>query len=307
MKASNPTTLNPATKAPELRLQDYRDRLAEELTRRLPDESQEPVSLHKAMRYAVLGGGKRMRPLLVYATGEALHIPAHALDAAACAVEIIHAHSLIHDDLPAMDDDELRRGHPTCHVAFGEATAILAGCALQALAFEVLSGNDALPRDIRLLQVNELAIACGSEGMAGGQAFDLAAVGRCLDFGRLERMHSLKTGALIRASVRIAALAREEIEPGALDALTAYGYYVGLAFQVQDDVLDESAPTEALGKTSGVDRARAKPTYPSVLGLEAAREHAAKLVDRALTAISDLGERAALLRRLANYAIERES
>jgi len=259
------------------------------------------------MRYAVLGGGKRMRPLLVYATGEALGVDAGRLDTAACAVEIIHAYSLIHDDLPAMDDDELRRGKPTCHVAYGEATAILAGDALQALAFEILTRNPALDEEARLAQVGELAAACGSTGMAGGQALDLEAVGRRLTHAELERMHVMKTGALIRASVRMAALCAAEPEPGTMAALTEYGHFVGLAFQVHDDVLDESASTEALGKTSGADRARSKPTYPAVLGLEAARRHALELVNRALDAIESRDGRSGLLRHLARYAVERES
>lgn len=278
-----------------------------ELARRLPGPDAQPASLHEAMRYAVLGGGKRMRPLLAYATAEAVGLQPRQVDAAACCVEIIHAYSLIHDDLPAMDDDDLRRGRPTCHVAFGEATAILAGDALQALAFEVITTDDALPDSVRLAQARELATACGSAGMAGGQAIDLAAVGRRLSPAELERMHTLKTGALIRAAIRLAALARPDLPPADLEALTEYGHYVGLAFQVHDDVLDESAPTEALGKQSGADRARDKPTYPATMGLEGARGHSARLVERALESIRDWGNQAALLRYLARYAVDRSS
>lgn len=304
MKATSPNPTAPAR--PEGRLEAYRARAESALAACLPGDDRVPESLHQAMRYAVLGGGKRMRPLLVYATGEALGVEADRLDPAACAVEMIHAYSLAHDDLPAMDDDELRRGRPTCHVAYGEATAILAGDALQALAFEVL-GDGPLPEAVRLRQVVELAAACGARGMAGGQQIDLEAVGKPLDHGALETMHTLKTGALIRASVRMAALAGEEPDTGRMQALTRFGHHVGLAFQVHDDVLDECGSTEALGKTSGADRARDKPTYPAVLGLEAAREHARDLVKDALTDLKAFGEEAQLLRHLARYAIERDS
>ncbi len=301
------TSPNPAAPArPEGRLEAYRDRVEKALAAGLPGDGRAPASLHEAMRYAVLGGGKRMRPLLVYATGEALGLDPDGLDPAACAVEMIHAYSLVHDDLPAMDDDDLRRGRPTCHVAYGEATAILAGDALQALAFEMLGGGP-LPEAVRLRQVVELATACGSRGMAGGQQIDLEAVGRPLDHAALETMHTLKTGALIRASVRMAALAGEEPDSGRMQALTRFGHHVGLAFQVHDDVLDECGSTEALGKTSGADRARDKPTYPAVLGLEAARRHAGELVRNALEDLEDFGAEADLLRHLARYAVERDS
>lgn len=304
MKTTSPTPTAPAR--PEDRLGAYRERAERALASGLPDEGQTPESLHQAMRYAVLGGGKRMRPLLVYATGEALGLEADGLDPAACAVEMIHAYSLVHDDLPAMDDDDLRRGRPTCHVAYGEATAILAGDALQALAFEMLGGGP-LPEAVRLRQMVELAGACGSRGMAGGQQIDLEAVGRRLDHDALETMHARKTGALIRASVRMAALADKDPDAARLGALTRFGHHVGLAFQVHDDVLDECGSTESLGKVSGADRARDKPTYPAVLGLEAARDHAGQLVRNALAELEGFGPEADLLRHLARYAVERDS
>jgi farnesyl diphosphate synthase len=279
------------------------------LARVLPPEDQPPVELHRAMRYAVLGGGKRLRPLLVYAAGEAFGAPLEHLDAAAAAVEIIHAYSLVHDDLPAMDDDSLRRGRPTCHVAFGEAMAILAGDALQALAFDVLAHEDALGVDasLRVEMLRALAIACGSHGMAGGQAFDLAAVGKALSPAELERMHVHKTGALIRASVRLGALAAGCRDASTLDALERYGHAIGLAFQIRDDLLDIEAGTEQLGKTAGKDAAAAKPTYPAILGVDASRSELSRLTGDALEAIAPLGANARALADLARFVAERAS
>jgi farnesyl diphosphate synthase len=279
------------------------------LARLLPPDGQPPVELHRAMRYAVLGGGKRLRPLLVYATGRAFDAAPETLDAPAAAVEIIHAYSLVHDDLPAMDDDSLRRGRPTCHVAFGEAMAILAGDALQALAFEVLANDAALTVDAptRLEMLRVLALACGSHGMAGGQAFDLAAVGRRLAPAELERMHMHKTGALIRASVRLGALGAGCADARALDALETYGHCIGLAFQIRDDLLDIEAGTEQLGKTAGKDVAANKPTYPAILGVEASRAELAALTVRALDAIAALGAQAEPLRDLARFVAERRA
>ena len=279
------------------------------LARVLPPEDQPPVELHRAMRYAVLGGGKRLRPLLVYATGNAFGAPLDRLDATAAAVEIIHAYSLVHDDLPAMDDDDLRRGRPTCHVAFGEAMAILAGDALQALAFEVLAHDAALDVDAntRVGMLRALATACGSHGMAGGQAFDLAAVGQRLDAAELERMHAYKTGALIRASVRLGALAAGVRDAATLDALERYGHAVGLAFQIRDDLLDVEAGTETLGKTAGKDAAAAKPTYPAILGIDASRAELSRLTDEALEAIAPLGASARSLADIARFVAERAS
>ena len=279
------------------------------LARVLPRESQPPIELHRAMRYAVLGGGKRLRPLLVYAAGQTLGATLDHLDAAAAAVEIIHAYSLVHDDLPAMDDDSLRRGRPTCHIVFGEAMAILAGDALQALAFEVLAHDAELAVDAgtRVEMLRALAAACGSHGMAGGQAFDLAAVGKLLSAVELERMHVHKTGALIRASVRLGALAAGQSEEATLDALERYGHAVGLAFQIRDDLLDVEAGTEQLGKTAGKDAAAAKPTYPAILGIDASRAELAALTDAALSAVEPLGVHAKPLRDLARFVADRSS
>ncbi|MFC5488644.1 (2E,6E)-farnesyl diphosphate synthase [Dokdonella soli] len=277
------------------------------LARVLPDEHQPPVELHRAMRYAVLGGGKRLRPLLVYATGSAFGATPEKLDAVAAAVEIIHAYSLVHDDLPAMDDDSLRRGRPTCHIVFGEAMAILAGDALQALAFEVLANDATLDVDAatRLDMLRTLATACGSQGMAGGQAFDLAAVGHKLDAAELERMHVHKTGALIRASVRLGALAAGCTDTATLAALETYGHSIGLAFQIRDDLLDIEAETSQLGKTAGKDAAANKPTYPAILGVDASRAELAALTTAALNAVEPLGAAAAPLRELAHFVAER--
>lgn len=279
------------------------------LARFLPPSEQPPAELHRAMRYAVLGGGKRLRPLLVYATGAAFGATPERLDAAAAAVEIIHAYSLVHDDLPAMDDDSLRRGRPTCHIAFGEAMAILAGDALQALAFEVLANDAALDVDAatRLEMLRTLGSACGSHGMAGGQAFDLAAVGQHLTPAELERMHVHKTGALIRASVRLGALAAGCTDAATLAALETYGHCIGLAFQVRDDLLDIEADTEQLGKTAGKDLAANKPTYPAILGIEASRAELASLTARALRALDGLQARDERLRALARFVADRNA
>ena len=284
-------------------------RADEALARALPPDAQPPVELHRAMRYAVLGGGKRLRPMLVYATGCGFDAPLESLDACAVAVEVIHAYSLVHDDLPAMDDDALRRGRPTCHVAFGEAMAILAGDALQALAFEVLANDPALAvgAATRLEMLRTLAAACGSHGMAGGQAFDLAAVGKALAASELERMHVYKTGALIRASVQLGALAAGCDDPRVLAALDEYGHAIGLAFQVRDDLLDVEGGSEQLGKTAGKDSAANKPTYPSILGLEASRAELARLTSRALGAAELIGERAQGLRALARFVADRNA
>jgi farnesyl diphosphate synthase len=284
-------------------------RADEALARALPDEAQPPVELHRAMRYAVLGGGKRLRPLLVYAAGLALGAAPERLDASAAAVEIIHAYSLVHDDLPAMDDDSLRRGRPTCHIVFGEAMAILAGDALQALAFEALANDPALAANpaSHLAMLRTLAGACGSHGMAGGQAFDLAAVGKRLSASELERMHVHKTGALIRASVRLGALAAGCSDEPTLAALETYGHSIGLAFQIRDDLLDIEADTEQLGKTAGKDVAANKPTYPAILGIDASRAELSRLIAAALDAIEPLDANAATLRDLARFVAERAS
>ncbi len=288
-------------------LRQCQKRVEAALEQWIPGPEVQPAILHQAMRYAALGNGKRVRPMLVYATGEALGIAPQQLNGAAVAVELIHAYSLVHDDLPAMDDDDLRRGRPTCHRKFDEATAILTGDALQTLAFKVLASDESLAADpaTRLKMVEILARASGSRGMAGGQALDLAAVGRELTLAELENLHIHKTGALIRASVQLAALAAESVEPKQLQGLDHYAKCIGLAFQVQDDILDVEGDTETLGKTQGKDQAQNKPTYPSLLGLSEAREMARRLVDEALKSIAELDQRAEPLRLLATYIINR--
>ncbi len=282
------------------------ERVNQELDRLLPASAQLPRRLHEAMRYATFNGGKRVRPLLVYATGLAVSGPLERMDRPACAVELIHSYSLVHDDLPAMDDDDLRRGKPTCHRAFDEATAILVGDALQSLAFELLSNDPQLPAEQQLAMVRLLARASGSHGMAGGQALDIGAVGHTMSLPELETMHIHKTGALIRASVQLGALSAGAGETQR-QALDRYAKAVGLAFQVQDDILDVTAETEILGKTRGKDQAANKPTYTSLLGLEGAREKAAELVEESLDALEDFGPEADHLRELARYMVERRS
>jgi farnesyl diphosphate synthase len=272
----------------------------------LPAATVPPTRLHEAMRYSVLQGGKRVRPLLVHLAGQALNVPVDRLDAPACAVEFIHAYSLIHDDLPAMDDDMLRRGKPTCHIAFDEATAILAGDALQTLAFYVLSHYDAPIAPERKLQMLEtLALASGSRGMVGGQAIDIAAVGKRLNIAELENMHIHKTGALIRASVKLGALSCPEITDFQLEQLDYYAKCIGLAFQIQDDILDVEASTEILGKTSGADTAHDKPTYPNIIGLHESKQLAKSLIDQAIARLDTFGQAAEPLSWMAEYIINR--
>jgi len=282
-------------------------RLEAALGRFLPSENTLPVQLHQAMRYAVLGGGKRIRPLLVYAAGQASGARQHALDVTACSVECIHAYSLVHDDLPAMDDDDLRRGKPTCHKVYGEAEAILAGDALQALAFFLLAHADmgAISSHRRLQMIELLSQASGSRGMVGGQSLDLAATGKQLDIAELEDMHIHKTGALIRASVLLGAHCVENLATEQKQALDHYGKYTGLAFQVQDDILDVTGNTEQLGKETGADSALNKPTYPSLLGLAGARERARELHQAALDSLNGLDESADPLRWLSQYIVDR--
>jgi farnesyl diphosphate synthase len=267
----------------------------------LPPDDEIPVDLHRAMRYAALGGGKRLRPLLAYATGFALGHDGPDLDAPACAVELIHAYSLVHDDLPAMDDDDMRRGRPTCHIVFGEAMAILAGDALQALAFEILARGN---RTRGMEMLSTLGYACGAEGMAGGQALDLTATERTLTLAELEYMHACKTGALIRAAVRLGALTAGA-DKSSTESLDRYASAVGLAFQVRDDILDVEGESDVLGKTAGKDAAQGKSTFPSLMGLNASRARLAELTQTALEAIEPFGDRGELLRELALYAAHR--
>ncbi len=282
-------------------------RVERALDRVLPPGADAPQRLHEAMRYAVLGGGKRVRPLLAFAAGEAARAEPERLDAVACAVELLHAYSLVHDDLPCMDDDTLRRGRPTVHVEFDEATALLVGDSLQSLAFEVLAGHRLADDPAAQLEmVRAFAAASGTRGMAGGQAIDLAAVGRQLTAPELESMHILKTGALIRASVMLGARCGDALDAAELGRLDRYAKCVGLAFQVVDDVLDTETPTATLGKTAGKDAARGKPTYVSVLGLARARELAQELGRDARAAIEGLGARGGRLADLADFIVRRE-
>ncbi|MCG5262658.1 geranyl transferase [Cupriavidus gilardii] len=285
-------------------MQDQAARTEAALASALPAADRLPARLHEAMRYAALGGGKRVRPLLVHAAGEVGGADPRACDAAACAVEMIHAYSLVHDDMPCMDDDDLRRGRPTVHKAYDEATALLVGDALQTQAFIVLAEADALEPAARLRLVAELARASGSIGMAGGQAIDLQHVGQAMSLDELETMHRMKTGALLRASIRMGALCGHIDEAG-LAALDRYAAAIGLAFQVVDDILDVTADTATLGKTAGKDAEQHKPTYVSLLGLEKARELAARLRDDARKALGDFGARAARLADLADLIVLR--
>ena len=297
-----------STRAAEMRRRgaEYRKRIDVALERRLPNAEDPPQRLHAAMRYAVLGGGKRVRAILAYASADAVGGLSKGLDVPACAVEMIHAYSLVHDDLPAMDDDELRRGRPTCHRAFDEATALLAGDALQSLAFEVLSSDPSLTvtaeRRCRMLEL--LSRAVGSRGMAGGQAIDLGAVGKALSLEELEHMHLCKTGALIRASILLGALCASA-DDASVEKLDEYAKCVGLAFQIQDDVLDVEGDTTLLGKSTGADSSLDKPTYPSVLGLSESRRRAAALHARALDCIAGMGPSADTLRMLSEYVVTR--
>jgi geranylgeranyl pyrophosphate synthase len=277
------------------------------LERLLPPADLPVARLAEATRYATLGGGKRLRAALVYAAGEAVDANPAALDAPAAAVELIHAYSLVHDDLPAMDDDDLRRGKPTCHRAFDEATAILAGDALQTLAFAALAEADVIAPAQRLAMLRELAHASGVHGMAGGQALDLAAEGRNLTLPELEAVHRGKTGALIVASVRLGALAVLAPDAPLLAALADYGQALGLCFQIQDDILDVEGDTATLGKTAGADQSRGKATYPALLGLDGARERARQEYERALTALAPLGPAAERLAQLAAYSLSRSA
>ena len=282
-------------------------RVEKALEDRLPSEQLLPQKLHQAMRYSVLNGGKRMRPMLTYCTGNALGISLDALDGPACAVEFIHVYSLIHDDLPAMDDDDLRRGKPTCHVAYDEATAILAGDGLQALAFEILAKDPSITATAegRLKMIIALARASGSQGMVGGQAIDLQSVGTRLNLPELENMHIHKTGALIRASVNLATLVKPDVDAEVATRLDHYAKCIGLSFQVKDDILDEESDTATLGKTQGKDKDNDKPTYPALLGLAGAKQKAQELHEKAIESLSGFGKEADLLRDLSLYIIQR--
>jgi farnesyl diphosphate synthase len=275
----------------------------------LPPADRVPHKLHEAMRYTTLGGGKRVRPLLSYAAGALFDAEPAVLARVASAVEMIHVYSLVHDDMPCMDDDALRRGKPTVHVAYDEATALLVGDTLQAQAFEVVAGVDSasVPPARQLTMVRLLAQAAGSSGMCGGQAIDLDSVGLALTREQLERMHQLKTGAMLRVSVLLGALAGRDLAPRELEALDAYSAAVGLAFQVVDDVLDATADSATLGKTAGKDAADNKPTYVSILGLEPSRALAEQLRRDAHEALAPFGDKAQRLRELADLIVQRKA
>ena len=301
MKLTDKTSLS-------AQLDGYQIQVETALKRWLPGTDIEPTHLHEAMRYAVLGDGKRIRPILVYACGKAFGVEIAALDGCASAVEMIHAYSLVHDDLPAMDDDDLRRGRPTLHKQFDEATAILAGDALQALAFHVLAYDSSIDVDVvqRIQMIDKLALASGSIGMAGGQAIDLASVGKTLNLAELENMHIHKTGALIRASVEMGALCSQGLEPDRFEWVSKYANCIGLAFQVQDDILDIESDTKTLGKPQGSDIARNKPTYPNLLGLDGAKEIAKKLHAEAIECLQIFDSKADTLRLIADYIVQRD-
>lgn len=284
------------------------ERVEKALDLRLPANNILPKRLHDAMRYSALDGGKRMRPMLTYSVGKALGIAADVLDGPACAVEFIHVYSLIHDDLPAMDDDDLRRGKATSHIQYDEATAILAGDGLQTLAFQVLANDDSMQASAatRIKMIQALAKASGSQGMVGGQAIDLESVGKKLTLPELENMHIHKTGALIRVAVQLATLSQPDLDPAVAAKLGHYAKCIGLSFQVKDDILDEESDTATLGKTQGKDQDNDKPTYPALLGLEGAKEKAQNLHEQALESLADFGPEAGLLRDLSLYIIQRD-
>ncbi|MBU1446858.1 MAG: polyprenyl synthetase family protein [Gammaproteobacteria bacterium] len=285
----------------------HQSRFEDVLQRLLSASEIAPQRLHAAMRYSVLEGGKRVRPLLAYAAGELAGAPVERTEIAATAVELIHAYSLVHDDMPCMDDDVLRRGKPTCHVEYDEATALLVGDALQSLAFQLLSEhrlNDDVGRQLQMVKL--LAVASGSRGMAGGQAIDLASVGKQLSLPELEQMHIHKTGALIRAAILLGAYCGDKLSEAQLERLDHFGKLIGLAFQVVDDVLDCEADTATLGKTAGKDADNDKPTYVSLLGLAGAKEMAQRLHSESMATLNEFGESARRLRELADFIVLRK-
>lgn len=288
-------------------LEAWRARMERALAERLPRPTTSPERLHEAMRYSVLGGGKRVRPALVFATARTIGLEESEVEAAACAIELVHVYSLVHDDLPAMDDDDLRRGRATCHKAYDEATAILVGDGLQPLAFQLLAEDPALPSaaEVRLRLIAILAEASGSLGMAGGQAIDLEVQGKRVDIAAIEDMHSRKTGALIRAAVGMAAACEPSLEPRLRKGLARFAESIGLAFQIQDDLLDVIGDSSKLGKATGADQERDKPTYPAVLGIEASQARLKHLHARALEALEPFEHRAEPLRLLSDWLLSR--
>ena len=288
----------------EQRIPHYTRRVEAKLDTVLPGSGVEPGRLHEAMRYAIFNGGKRVRPLLVYAAGECLGVTEALLDSPAAAIELIHAFSLVHDDLPAMDDDDLRRGVPTLHRKYDEATAILAADAMQPLAFAVLADIDGVAGEVRARLVKRVADACGSTGMTGGQSMDLGAEGRALDAAELEHMFALKTGALIHAAVMSACVLAGPIPPEHTAALDGFGRTIGLAFQVRDDLLDVEGKTEDIGKPAGSDERMNKATYPALFGIEASRRRCDELLDESLGYLEALPD-AAALDWLARFIVDR--
>lgn len=287
------------------RIARYTLRVDEKLNAALPLASTSPDRLHEAMRYSVFNGGKRIRPLLVYATGECLNVDTDLLDAPAVALELMHAFSLIHDDLPAMDDDDLRRGKPTTHKQYDEATAILAADALQPLAFSVLADIQGVSATAKIQLVQLLAESCGSRGMTGGQSIDLAAEGQSLTRAEIEDMYALKTGALIHAAVVSVCLLREDLSAAHASSLDDFGRAIGVAFQIKDDILDVEGETEVIGKPAGSDQSLDKATYPALFGIAASRRRCAELLDGALSHLQPFADSAASLVWLARYIVER--
>jgi farnesyl diphosphate synthase len=290
-------------------LDSWRERMERALGARLPAADKAPTRLHEAMRYSVLGGGKRVRAALLFATARTLGLTEDKVEAAACALELVHAYSLVHDDLPAMDDDDLRRGRPTCHRAYDEATAVLVGDALQPLAFEILARDASLPASpsVRLRLIEILAEAIGTFGMAGGQAIDLEAQHKNLDITQVEDMHARKTGALIRASVLMAGACVPSLETSLNAALAGFATPIGLAFQIQDDLLDVLGDVATIGKATGADRERGKPTYPAIIGVKASQERVRLLHRQALDALAPFGNAAMPLRLLTDWLLSRSS
>ena len=290
------------------RLENFQKRVNSALDKYLPSDDPPEHNLAEAIRYSVIGGGKRIRPAMVYAAGEAMGVSTDLLDIPACAVEMIHAYSLIHDDLPAMDNDDLRRGRPTCHKAFDEATAILAGDALQALAYEILAKDDhkELTPVHRINMLSLLTEASGAHGMAGGQAVDLASVAKQLSLSQLEQMHQLKTGALIRSSILLGGMCKQDITAQEIEILSNYALCIGLSFQIQDDILDVISDTETLGKPQGSDKKQEKPTFPAIIGLQQSIQLAQKQHELAIKHLEALDEKADSLRLLSAYIVDRK-
>ncbi len=308
MKASFDSLQEPATEQAREFLARARTLVEEQLAAVVPSETTEPVAVHRAMRWSLLAGGKRLRPALLVAAGETFGAPRTSLLATACAFELMHTYSLIHDDLPAMDDDDLRRGRPTCHIKFGEATAILAGDALQALAFQLIAEDETLEASVRVLLISELARAAGTpDGMVAGQAYDLAAESRT-DVGgaELDLIHRRKTGAMIAAAARAGAIIAGA-PASELESLTAYAHELGLLFQITDDLLDVTATAQDLGKTPGKDARSQKATYPALYGLEAARRRAQDVYLKACRALDRIEPPAEMLRAIARLILERRA